>query len=124
MELSINSQKLDLSTDEAQALHRALGYYLKRIVSSCPNLPKTPIVKRLMLTTEEKWDKAKADILPSARSGNFQIRVGTFRGEVSRAEMLRVWKHLEKEAGDATGELLELADGDFMDDLFRTQNQD
>jgi hypothetical protein len=122
VELIINNQKVEISAGDAEALHRALGYHLKRMIGKCPNLPRTPVVKRLMLISDDKWEKTQADIQPS-RSGQFTICVGTFKGEVSRAEMLRLWKHLEKAAGDATGDLLDLADSEFMDDLFRTKPQ-
>jgi len=120
MELTINNNTVSASTTEAQALLQALTHHLKKIVSG-PNMPKKPVVQRVLLATSEKWDSSLANVRATDKPGIFAIKVGQFVAEISRGEMLRIWKCLENDACEKDGDESSLVDTDFMNSLFETK---
>jgi hypothetical protein len=71
----------------------------------------------LLLSPDTGWNRAQAEVQATAKSGVYRIRVGSYQAEVSRADMLRLWKSLEAQAGDSVDDLIGLADEDFLDGL-------
>jgi hypothetical protein len=120
MQLTINNKTLNVSADEAQALRLALTHHLKKIVSGS-KMPNKPVVQRLLLATSEKWESTLADMRSTGKPGVFAVKVGQFVGEISRAEMLRLWKCLENDRCQGQGDEFSLVDTDFMDALFETK---
>jgi hypothetical protein len=119
MQLTINNNTVRVSAEEAHALRLALTHHLKKIVSS-PNMPQKPVVQRLLVAASQRWDAALADVRASGKPGVFAVKVGQFVGEVSRGEMLRLWKCLENDTCEKDGDSISLVDTDFMNSLFET----
>jgi hypothetical protein len=119
MNLTINNTAICASADEAQALRLALTHYLKKLVSG-PKMPRKPVVQRPLLAANLKWDSTLADVRSTNQPGIFAIKVGQYVGEISRAELLRLWKSLESDRSQAEGDNMSLVDTDFMDSLFET----
>jgi hypothetical protein len=119
MQLTINNNTVSVSADEANALRLALTHHLKKIMSS-PNMPQKPVVQRLLVAASQRWDAALADVRATIKPGVFAVKVGRFVGEISRGEMLRLWKCLENEACEKDCDKISLVDTDFMNSLFET----
>jgi hypothetical protein len=109
-----------LSAAEAQTPRLALTHHLKKLVSG-PKMPNKPVVQRILLATSEKWDSATADVRATGKPDVFAVKIGQFVGEISRAEMLRLWKCLENDHCHEKGDEFSLVDTDFMEALFETK---